>query len=101
MMSNEDKTSHIGSSLHDFLEEDGALEAAKNIALKRVISFQIIEAMEKLNLSKTKLAEEMGTSRSALDRLLDPHNDSVTLETLKKAAQATGNRLELRFVEEI
>jgi len=55
--------------------------------------------MEKLELSKTKLAEEMGTSRSALDRLLDPDNDSVTLDTLKRAAQATGKRLELRFVE--
>jgi len=94
-MSNE----NIGSSLQDFLEEEGILEDASHVALKRVISFQILEAMEKLELSKTKLAEEMGTSRSALDRLLDPDNDSVTLDTLKRAAQATGKRLELRFVE--
>jgi len=94
-MSNE----NIGSSLQDFLEEEGILEDASHVALKRVISFQILEAMEKLELSKPKLAEEMGTSRSALDRLLDPDNDSVTLDTLKRAAQATGKRLELRFVE--
>lgn len=94
-MSNE----NIGSSLQDFLEEEGILEDASHTALKRVISFQILEAMEKLELSKTKLAEEMGTSRSALDRLLDPDNDSVTLDTLKRAAQATGKRLELRFVD--
>ena len=95
MMSNE----NIGSTLQDFLEEDGILEDANHVALKRVISFQILEAMEKLELSKTKLAEEMGTSRSALDRLLDPENDSVTLDTLKRAARATGKRLELRLVE--
>lgn len=99
-MNSENKTPRIGSSLHDFLEEDGILEDARHVATKRVISYQILEAMEKLGLSKSKLAEEMGTSRSALDRLLDPDNDSVTLDTLKRAAQATGQRLELRFVEE-
>lgn len=98
-MSNKNRTSHIGSSLHDFLEDNGTLEDARHVAIKRVISYQLIEAMEKLQLSKTRLANEMGTSRSAVDRLLDPDNDSVTLDTLKSAAQATGKRLELRLVE--
>lgn len=93
------KNSHIGSSLQGFLEEEGIREDAEHAAIKRVIAYQITEAMEKLELTKSKLAEEMGTSRSALDRLLDPANDSVTLETLKRAAQATGKRLELRLVD--
>jgi len=98
-MSNNKKSARVGSSLHDFLEDEGTLDDARHTAIKRVISYQILESMESLELSKSKLAEQMGTSRSALDRLLDPENDSVTLDTLKRAAQATGKRLELRFVD--
>jgi len=93
------KKASIGSSLDDFLKEEGLYEECDLTAIKRVLSFQIIQAMNKLELTKSALAEEMGTSRSALDRLLDPDNESVTLETLRKAADATGQRLEVRFVE--
>ena len=99
MVMSKNKNRHLGSSLESFLEEEGQLEQARHSAIKRVLAFQISEAMERLELTKSKLAEEMGTSRSALDRLLDPDNDSVTLDTLKRAAQATGKRLEVRLVD--
>ncbi len=90
----------VGSSLDDFLTEEGIYEDANNAAIKRVLSYQLEKAMEELNLTKSAFAEQMGTSRSALDRLLDPDNDSVTLETLKKAARVTGQRLEVRLVSD-
>lgn len=97
-MSDTNQTASVGSSLDDFLHEQGLYDSADQEAIKRVLSFQIEKAMSELNLTKSALASQMGTSRSALDRLLDPTNDSVTLETLKKVAQATGQRLEVRLV---
>lgn len=97
-MSNTKKTASVGSSLDDFLHEQNLYNEAEQEATKRVLSFQIEKAMGELNLTKSALASQMGTSRSALDRLLDPSNDSVTLETLKKVAQATGQRLEIKLV---
>lgn len=97
-MSKDKQNAAVGSSLDDFLVEQGIYEDANNEAIKRVLSYQLEEAMKSLKLSKSALAERMGTSRSALDRLLDPDNESVTLETLKKAAHATGQRLEIRLV---
>lgn len=89
----------IGSSLDEFLKEEGIYEECDLTAIKRVLSYQLLLAMEKNQLTKSAMAQEMGTSRSALDRLLDPENESVTLETLRKAADATGQRLVVRFVE--
>lgn len=97
-MSDTKQTASVGSSLDDFLHEQDLYDGAEQEAIKRVLSFQIEKAMDELNMTKSALANEMGTSRSALDRLLDPTNDSVTLETLKKVAQATGQRLEVRLV---
>lgn len=97
-MSNRQKNASVGSSLDDFLHEQNLYEDAEQEAIKRVLSFQIKKAMDELNLTKSTLATQMGTSRSALDRLLDPSNDSVTLETLKKVALATGQRLEIKLV---
>lgn len=97
-MSDTQQTASVGSSLDEFLHEQNLYEGAEQEAIKRVLSFQIEKAMGELNLTKSALASQMGTSRSALDRLLDPANDSVTLETLKKVAQATGQRLEVRLV---
>jgi len=90
---------NVGSNFDEFLEEEGILEEASVVAVKRVIAFQLAEKMSEKNLSKSELARRMETSRSALDRLLDPDNSSVTLQTLQSAVQALGGRLnvELEF----
>jgi predicted XRE-type DNA-binding protein len=89
---------YIGSNFDDFLTEEGLLEAAEAVAVKRVLAFQIKEMMEAQNLSKAEMARRMQTSRAALDRLLDPKNHSVTLHTMDKAAQSLGKRLHLTLV---
>ena len=85
----------IGSNFDDFLTEEGLLEEAEAIAVKRVLAFQIKEMMEAQNLSKAEMARRMRTSRAALERLLDPANRSVTLNTMDKAARSLGKRLQL------
>ncbi|MEE9517352.1 MAG: XRE family transcriptional regulator [Candidatus Adiutricales bacterium] len=92
------KKKNVGSNFDDFLEEEGIFEEVQETALKRVLAFQVQKAMEEKNLSKTEMAKKMNTSRSALDRLLNPDNDSVTLQTMKKAAHAVGRRLTFRLV---
>ena len=87
------KKKHMGSSLDDFLSEEGLLEETEAVAIKRVIAHQLQQTMKKKHLTKTMLANRMNTSRSALDRLFDPQNESVTLTTLNKAATALGKRL--------
>ena len=90
---------NVGSSFDEFLEEEGILEEVSAVAVKRLIAFQLAEKMSEKNLTKSELARRMATSRSALDRLLDPDNSSVTLQTLQSAVQALGGRLsvELEF----
>jgi hypothetical protein len=88
---------NIGSNFDDFLEEEGLLEDATAIAVKRYIAYQLSEKMSVENLSKAEMARRMATSRSALDRLLDPDNSSVTLQTLQSAAQALGGRLKVEL----
>jgi antitoxin HicB len=88
----------IGSSLEDFLAEEGILEEVQAQALKEVIAWQIEQAMAAQKLSKSAMAARMATSRAQLDRLLDPKNTSVTLHTLQKAAAAVGRRLRLELV---
>ncbi len=88
---------HHGSSLESFLEEEGILEEATTIAVKRVIAWQIAEEMRCKGLTKSAMAERMQTTRAQLDRLLDPDNDSVTLATLKRAANALGRKLKLEL----
>jgi antitoxin HicB len=90
---------HLGSSLDDFLAEEGLLAAAETIALKRVIAYQIAQSMAEQNLTKAELARRMQTSRAAVDRLLDPENESATLVTLEKAALAVGKRLQIALVQ--
>jgi DNA-binding phage protein len=92
------KKKNVGSNFDAFLEEEGIFEEVQETALKRVLAFQVQKAMEEKNLSKTEMAKKMNTSRSALDRLLNPDNDSVTLQTMKKAAHAVGRRLHFRLV---
>ena len=88
---------HIGSNFDDFLEDEGILAETEAIAIKRVIAFQVAELMKLQNMSKVAMAKKMKTSRSALDRLLDPMNTSITLQTLEHAAHAVGKRLRIDF----
>lgn len=84
---------HIGSNFDDFLSEEGILEEVNLVAIKRVISYQLRETMKEKRLSKQKLAGLMKTSRSSVDRLLNPENTSITLKTLDKAAQVLGKKV--------
>ena len=88
---------HIGGSFDDFLKEEGLLAEAEAVAAKRFVAFQIRKLMEEQKLTKAALARRMNTSRSALDRLLDPGNPSVTLLTLERAASALGRRLKIEL----
>ncbi len=88
---------YLGSNFDDFLEED-LLADVESRAIKRVIALQVAELMKEHKLSKTAMAKRMDTSRSALDRLLDPDNESVTLYTLERAALVLGKRLQVNFV---
>ena len=92
------KVEHLGSNFDDFLAEEGLLAEAEAVAIKRVIAYQIAELMKEKNLTKTAMAQRMETSRAALERLLDPGNESVTLQTLERAAMALGKRLRIEFV---
>jgi hypothetical protein len=93
------KVDHSGSSFDSFLEEDGILDEVEAVAIKRVIAWQLAEAMKAGRISKKLMAKRMGTSRSQLDRLLDPENSAVHLQTIAKAARAIGKRLRLDMVD--
>ena len=84
-----------GTNFDDFLEEEGILSQSASIATKRVLTFEIEKQMKKNKISKVKMAEKMKTSRSSLDRLLDPKNDSVSLRTIGKAASVLGKTVKI------
>jgi DNA-binding Xre family transcriptional regulator len=88
---------HFGSNFDDLLREHSLLADAEAMAIKRVLAFQLAKLMEKEQITKSELTRRMNTSRSALDRLLDPGNASVRLQTLERAAQALGERLRAEF----
>jgi antitoxin HicB len=88
----------IGSSFEDFLMETSIYEEVTARAIKRVIARQLAALMQDEGLTKAALAKLMHTSRSQLDRLLDPENESVTLGTLTRAAHAVGRRLRMELV---
>lgn len=90
-------TDRIGSHFDDFLEEEGVLQEVEAVAAKRVLAFQIDQEMKQRGLSKTAMAQRMETSRAALDRLLNPENDAVTLKTMWKAASVLGKRLHIEI----
>lgn len=90
---------HTGSTFDSFLEEEGIREEVEAVAVKRVISWQLAEAMKKKKKSKQALAKELKTSRSQLDRLLDPQNVAVSLDTITRAARALGKRLIIRIAD--
>jgi hypothetical protein len=91
------KAGGVGSSFDDFLKEEGVYEETQAAAIKRVLAWQLAEEMKRLFLTKAEMARRMATSRSQLDRLLDPDNDDVKLGTLARAAEAVGRRLKLEL----
>lgn len=92
------KKKNIGSSFDSWLREEGIYEEVTAAAIKRVLARQLEAAMKQNHFSKAEMARRMRTSRSALDRLLDPEYDAVTLSTLRKAATALGRELRLELV---
>src|SRR5215467_456800 len=90
---------HTGSTFDSFLEEEGIREEVEAVAVKRVISWQLAEAMKQKKKTKQALAKELNTSRSQLDRLLDPQNIAVSLDTITRAARALGKRLIIRIAD--
>ena len=92
------KNIHVGSSFDDFLADDGQLEEATAVAIKRVITWQFEQAMKLSGISKTTMAERMHTSRAALGRLLDENDTGLTLDTLSRGAQALGYRVKVELV---
>jgi antitoxin HicB len=91
-------TQHIGSSFDDFLQEEGIFEEVNAVAVKRVLAWQIAQAMKAQNLTKTALAEKMHTSRASLNRLLDDEDTSLTLTTLTSAANALGKQIKIELL---
>ena len=88
---------HSGSSFDDFLEKEGILEEVSAKARKRLLSLQLNDIMKESRISKTNLATKLQTSRSQLDRLLDPENTAITLESLERIAHAVGKRLRIEI----
>ena len=87
------KHKNIGANFDSFLDDEGIRDQVENVATKRVIAFQLQEEMKKQHLSKTALAKKMNTSRSSLNRLLDPEDEAITFKTLKKAANVLDKKL--------
>ncbi len=88
---------NVGSNFDDFLKNEDMLEEVQESAIKRVLAYQIEQAMKEQNINKSDMAKKMKTSRCALDRLLDPSNEAVTLLTMKKAANAVGRSLKIEL----
>jgi antitoxin HicB len=89
---------HKGSSVDDFLKEEGIYEETSSAALKKVLAWQLQQEMQRQHLTKAALAIRMNTSRSQLDRLLDPEKTGVSLETIQRAARETGRQLRIELV---
>jgi len=92
------KNKTVGSSFDDFLAEEGISDEVEAGAIKKIIAYQLQETIKKEHLSKTALAIRLETSRSAVDRLLDPVNESITLLSLIKAANVLGKKLRFELV---
>lgn len=92
------KNKHWGSSLDEFLKAEGGYEEARSQVAKEMIAWQIGQAMKERKLTKKHMAELMQTSRTQIDRLLNPHDHNVTLATLEKAATIFGKQLRLELI---
>ena len=91
------KAENIGSSFDDFLQEEGLLDEANAVAIKRVIAWQIDQEMKTQKLTKSAMAKKMRTSRAALNRLLDETDTSLTLTTLSRAATVLGKKFRIEL----
>lgn len=89
---------HAGSSLDDLLGEEGVLEEFQAVAIKEVIAWQLQQAMIEMKLSKRRLAILMKTSRTQVDRVLDPTDGNVTIATLQRAANVIGRKVSVGLV---
>ena len=89
---------YVGSSFDSFLVEEDCMAECKAASIKRVLAWQLEQTMEKENLTKSDMAARMKTSRSAVARLLDPKNTSISLQTMERAAMALGKKLEIQLV---
>jgi antitoxin HicB len=92
-------TDHSGSTFDSFLEEEDIREEVEAVAIKRVLAWQLEQAMQEQQKTKQAMAKQLHTSRSQLDRLLDPQNVSVTLDTITRAARALGKRVIIRVAD--
>jgi predicted XRE-type DNA-binding protein len=88
---------HLGSGIDDFLKEEGIFEEAQAQAIKEVVAWQLAEAMKTQKISKNRMATLLKTSRTQVDRLLDPKND-ITLSSLQRAAAMVGRRVSIELV---
>lgn len=96
-MTNDTETGKAGQLFEDFLKEQGVYDETTETAVKRVVAFQLAAVMKEQKISKVEMARRLDTSRSQLDRLLDPDNDAVTLAVLARAARAVGRSLKLEL----
>lgn len=92
------KKGRIGSSFNDFMKDEGLDQEASAVAIKRVLAWQLENAMAKEGVTKNEMARRMRTSRSQLERILDPDNDKIQLDTVFKAARVLGRELKLELV---
>jgi len=92
-------TDHSGSTFDSFLDEEGIREEVEAVAIKRGLAWQLEQAMRKQQKTKQAMARQLHTSRSQLDRLLDPRNVSVTIDTIARAARALGKRVIIRVAD--
>jgi antitoxin HicB len=93
------RADHSGSSFDSFLDQEGIREEVEAVAIKRVLAWQLEQAMQEQQKTKQAMAKQLHTSRSQLDRLLDPLNVSVTLDTITRAARALGKRVIIRVAD--
>jgi len=91
------RKNHMGSSIEDFLKEEGIFEESQAQAIKEVVAWQLEEAMKKQKISKNRMASMLKTSRTQVDRLLNPKND-ITLSSLQRAAAIVGRRVMIELV---
>lgn len=93
------KTTHTGSTFDSFVAQEGIQQEVEAVAIKRVLAWQLKRAMQDQRKTKQAMAIQLRTSRSQLDRLLDPQNVSVTLDTITRAARALGKRVIIRVAD--
>ena len=96
-MTNDVEKGRAGQLFADFLREQGTCEETSERAVRRVLAFQLAAAMQEQKITKVEMARRLATSRSQLDRLLDPTNDAVSLATLARAARIVGRKLSVEL----